>query len=178
MRRLAAIVLPLAVLVAGLLSRPPAAVGEVVVVGWRPWPAVPCATGAMTAESLPERVVRVTGWIEPCLGTAASDHSRYGIVYFDPAGGVAGRPLEYADPVGRTEFAGQLNLILPGTYTLAACLAYSPTGLLSCVSINAGDDPDRLVVAPIPTDDPRVSLPVLPLIGPEGEDGGYCGTCL
>jgi hypothetical protein len=131
----------------------------------------------MTAQSLPERVVRVTGWIEPCPATPVPTGSRYAIVYFAATLGVAGRPLQYADPVGRTEFAGQLDTKLPGS-GFAACLAYSPTGLLSCVSVDVGDDPDRLVVTPIPTDHPRVALPVLALMRPDGDGGGYCGTCL
>jgi hypothetical protein len=184
--RLASILLPLAVLVAGVsgpvaaAAAPPtratASSGEPDVV---PWQTAPCATGAMTAHAVPGRLVEVSGWIMPCPGTPAPGPARYAVVYFGPAAGTPGRALRYTDPADRTTFAGRLNTFRPAALPTAACLAFSPTGLLSCVSIDTGDDPDLLVVTPIPTDHPRVSVPVLGMIRNEfGDPDPYCGTCV
>lgn len=88
--------------------------------------------------------------------------------------GVAGPGAAPAAPPTRATASSR-----PAALPTAACLAFSPAGLRSCVSIDTGDDPDLLVVTPIPTDHPRVSVPVLGMIRNEfGDPDPYCGTCV
>lgn len=174
MKRLASILLPLAALLAGVSGPATAADVQSDTILWE---TAPCATGEMTAHASPGRLIWVGGWIEPCAGTPAPDVARYAVIYFRPTAGFPGQPLRYAQPTGRTWFEGQLNT--RRDIPTAACLAFSPSGLLSCVGIDVGDDPDLLVVTPIPTDHPRVSVLVWGLIDnyPPKPDP-YCGTCV
>lgn len=178
MKRLALIVLSLAAVMGGLFGPAPASAVEPNPVEWELWQSAPCVTGEMTARSHPGRLVWVTGWVEPCPGTTAPGTARFAIVYFSANAGTAGRPLHYVDPAGRTAFEGELYTKRPDSLPRAACLAYAPSGLLSCVSLDPGTAPDLLAVAPIPTDDPRVSVPVSPYLRAVGTTQPYCGTCL
>ena len=81
-------------------------------------------------------------------------------------------------PTERTQVQGRLAAN-HRERPVAACLGFGPTGLLSCVSIDVGDDPHRPVVAAIPTDHPRVGPRISPFFpGDELPGDSYCGNCL
>jgi hypothetical protein len=172
MRRIRAVLAVgvLAALAGALVGPPPAAADTV-------WRTVPCATGAMAAEALPGRVVHVTGWIQPCAGSPASTET-FAVIYYGSSLGGPRRLLSYADPVAPTQFSGHLDKMPPGQIMRAVCLTFSETGRLSCVTVAVGDDPDRLVVTPIPVDDPPVLVPIdVPrYLGPIANP--TCGTCV
>jgi hypothetical protein len=142
-----------------------------------PWRPLPCATGAMTAEALPRKLVHVTGWIQPCAESPAAGET-FAVIYYGSTLGGPRRLLGYADPVAPTHVSGYLDKMPPGQGMRAVCLAFSETGRLSCVGIAVGDDPDRLVVTPIPVDHPMVLIPIdVPkFLG--AITNPTCGTCV
>jgi hypothetical protein len=140
------------------------------------WSTVSCASGELTGEATARRQVRVTGWIQPCAGAEVPSGARFAVLYYGPSYVMPNRLRHYADPAGPTTFAGGLNLKFIGL-PHAVCLAYSPSGRVSCLAIDRTDDQET-TVTPIPTDDPRVDFAVL--VEPLGEaiPWPYCGTCV
>ncbi|MFG1608926.1 hypothetical protein [Actinoplanes sp. NPDC049265] len=149
-----------------------------------------CATGTLEAGERPPAdpgrtplVVR----IQPCAGTPAEDLAagRWGLAEYDQRGGhIRSSTLRPFDGPGVTQYLApgyrdgndQADGSLGGVR--AVCLVAGLTyNRVACVRTEL--DPDhRVVITPLPADNPLVSLPVSP-----GHPGGNdpnpeCGACV
>ncbi|MCW6005989.1 hypothetical protein K1W54_15585 [Micromonospora sp. CPCC 205371] len=142
------------------------------------WPAISCAKGELilSPPSTPAGPVYVFGWIQPCPD-ARIPYAQFAVVYYHQTNAVHGVLHRYADdPNSPTDIQGRLNPGMLGSLQ-AVCLAYSPSGRLSCYGVHR-DATGVLGFTHIDTDDPRVTVPLsAPPIG-SGEIGTTCATCV
>jgi hypothetical protein len=153
------------------------------------WIQAPCATGAITDYAgAPDGWVSLAGWIQPC-GEPTPDASfgilRYHekaarLLYLDPSQMVQ----PYASATAPTSFTADYNVNLHGPIEdrlygaiRAICVVRSLHAPVACVRIDLAADGGAPLVAPIPTDDPRMSVPVV-LLPAEKKLDPACGNCV
>lgn len=158
------------------VGSPAASAGQLPTIGW---PAISCATGELTLSppSTPAGPVYVFAWIQPCPDVRVPFYAHFAVVYYHQTHAVHGVLQRYADdPSGPTDLHGQLNPGMLGS-SQAVCLAYSPSGRLSCYGFDR-DATGVLGFTRIGTDDPRVTVPLFtPAIG-DDEINPTCATCV
>jgi hypothetical protein len=152
-----------------------------------PWPII-CTQAAFTsyhAEELNGEVfISLDGWIRPCLG-ATDPGARRSFTLYNAGGATISpyvRPL--LDPDTQTYTFGVKGTrsgpvtavcVIDGVYLQTSNGVQSAVpSRRACVGIDQGRS--GLVVAPIPTTDPRV-LPAIPYPFPDPLDP-HCGSCL
>jgi hypothetical protein len=146
------------------------------------WVPARCADGAITEYSSIDdpdgvAVMRMSGWIQPC-----AEGSPTGFVvirYFTSVGLRSRSVLPYASLDSPTAF--DLTLfstdgdIEHGALT-AVCVAFDIDGRVACLKLDPGETGQPPVIAPTPTDDPRLLVPVQREL--VYDNNPTCGTCV
>jgi hypothetical protein len=150
------------------------------------WVEAPCATGALTeyAGSVDEQGlshVSVAGWIQPCEDEPSAT---FAVMVYDSA---AGSPLlqetaegwtgyyPYKSASEPTPFRFDLGFRAPSPVR-AACVARGMRAPVACVSVDQSGT-GAPVVAPIPTDDPRI-VPATRIVIGAPDIVVVCGSCV
>jgi hypothetical protein len=143
------------------------------------WKRAICATGAFTQTMVYESDnglgVRLDGWIQPCAGTP--DGNSFALMLYT-AEGHRGKLRPYAPATGPTGFTAFLEY---GRYAVygtphAVCVVYDYTRRVSCAELDTVGADGLPAVLPVPTNDPRVTVPVVTTGGMPPDP--TCGTCL
>jgi hypothetical protein len=146
------------------------------------WSPARCATGAVTEVRVeqPELglpAVWMAGWIQPCADAGSTNG--FALIRYHGHYGIRTRGIvAYQSPSAPTTFNLRIEGVRLNLYPnlTAFCVAYDVDGRAACIGIDAGGPGVRAVAAPIPTDDPRVLVPVrLEMVYPTHPT---CGTCV
>jgi len=138
------------------------------------WVLAPCAAGAITTYGVRRRAdgnagLSMSGWIQPCAGLTPTDFLL--IAYTADLGLPHLRSYQsLSEPTAVTI----TDAYLSGTLT-GICVASDTHIRLACLKVDPGGPGELPVVAPTPTGDPRVLVPIGPVIR---ETDPTCGTCV
>jgi hypothetical protein len=150
----------------------PAATAPPPLPGWVP---APCADGAITeygvhADPDGNVVMEISGWIQPCPGGSPTG---FLIISYSVIMGTL-RVRRYESQTSPTA----LNVVARHVSSLrtAVCLAFDTDRRLACLKIDPGGPGQLPMVAPTPTDDPRLLVPISPNVIEDTDP--TCGTCV
>jgi len=152
------------------------------------WIVAPCATGGITTYTGgPDGRVSLAGWIQAC-DQPAPDASfavmRYHeniarLLYPDPEHmvqpyGPATAPTAFTADYDLNQHDAEEHVYGP---LRAICVVRGLHAPVACVRIDPSAAGDAPLVAPLPTDDPRIAVPVL-LLPDEKQLSPACGNCV